>query len=497
MTTAGCYRIVEKEAVDYSHKRKKANPMRKFLLIVALGVAVTAAPASAQSPGKKLNVLLLMADDLNNDLGCYGHPMVKSPNIDRLATRGMRFDRAHCQYPLCNPSRASMMTGLRPDQTGVITNRTHFRTNIPKVVTLPQLFRNHGYYVARVGKIFHYGVPREIGTSGVMDDPPSWDQTVNPRGRDKDDEPLIFSLVPGSFGGVLSWLAADGTDEEQTDAIGAAEAIELLEKKGDRPFFLAVGFYRPHTPYVAPKKYFDLYPLDRIQLAGGPADDDADIPAAALLSRKPEEKKLNDRLRREAIQAYYACNTFMDAQAGKVLDALDRLGLTENTVVIMTSDHGYHLGEHRLWKKVSLFEESARVPLIISAPGMRARGQASSRPVELVDVYPTLAELCGLPAPSNLAGQSLRAVLDDPDAPTRPGAVTQVGRRTRGPDRRTFAGYTIRTERFRYTEWDGGKEGVELYDHQSDPHEFTNLADDPDYSGTVAELKELLHQVAK
>jgi len=422
--------------------------MRKLLPLLVLTVFAARLPAAPQTADKKFNVLLIMSDDLNTDLGCYGDPVVKSPNLDRLASRGLRFEHAGCQYPLCNPSRSSLLTGLRSDQTGVYDNRTFFRTKHPRLITLPQLFRQHGYFTARVGKIFHYGVPRQIGTCG-LDDPDSWDQTVNPRGRDKDDEPLIFSLVPGTFGGVLSWLAADGTDEEQTDGIGAAEAIKLLEKLRNRPFFLAVGFYRPHTPYVAPKRYFGLYPLDKIQLPRGPADDEADIPPAALMSRKPEEKKLNDRLRREAIQAYHAAVTFMDAQAGKVLDALDRLGLRDNTIVVFTSDHGYHLGEHGLWKKQSLFDEAASIPVIISVPGMRAAGEATPRPVELVDIYPTLADLCGLPAPENLAGRSLRPLLDDPQAPFKPGAVTQVRRRVRGPNGRQFFGYTIRTERLR------------------------------------------------
>jgi len=465
--------------------------MKRLLLCIPLTVFASTAPARAEESGKKLNVLFLIADDLNNALGCYGHPLVKSPNIDRLARRGLRFDRAYCQYPLCNPSRASFLTGLLPDQTGVRTNGTHFRKNIPNVVTLPQLFRKHGYFVARVGKLFHYGVPRQIGTSG-MDDPPSWDQVVNPRGRDKDDEDKIFSLIPGRFGGTLSWLAADGTDEEQTDGIGASAAIRLLEEHRNEPFFLGVGFYRPHTPYVAPKKYFQMYPLDKIRLAPQQGNRDK-LPTPALLSAKPEQARLNDQLRREAIQAYHAATTFMDAQVGKVLDALDRLGLADRTVIVMTSDHGYHLGEHGLWQKMSLFEESARVPLIIFAPGMKAKGASTSRLSELVDLYPTLADLCGLPAPKNLAGRSVRPSLDDPTAPGKPAAITQVfrrrGRRQKAP---SFMGYTIRTERWRYTEWDQGRKGAELYDHATDPQEFRNLAGDPRFAETLAEMKTLL-----
>jgi uncharacterized sulfatase len=361
---------------------------------------------------------------------------------------------------------------------------------LPQVVTLPQFFRRCGYFVARVGKLYHYGVPNQIGTSG-LDDPPSWQEVVNPRGRDKDDEPQIFSIKPGSgFGATLSWLAADGTDEEQTDGIGAAAAIPLLEQHSDRPFFLAVGFYRPHTPYVAPKKYFDLYPLDKITLPQDPPDDRSDIPTAALKVNLPNYG-ISEGLQKQAIQAYHAATSFMDAQVGKVLDALDRLGLSERTVVVFTSDHGYHLGEHGLWQKMSLFEESARVPSIIAAPGMRAKGQATTCLAELVDLYPTLADVCGLPAPGGLESSSLRPLLDDPAKSVKPAAITQV---RRGDKQDVFQGYSVRTDRYRYVDWDQGRRGAELYDHEADPHEHRNLADNPKYAETMVEMRRLLSQ---
>jgi uncharacterized sulfatase len=479
------------------------QPFRLVATLLALAAfALPLATASAQdarpAASRKLNVLYLVSDDLNNDLGCYGHEQVKSPRIDALAERGVRFDRAYCQFPLCNPSRASFLTGLRPDQTTVLDNGRHFRQQVPDVVTLGQLFQNHGYFVARVGKLYHYGVPGQIGTDG-LDDPPSWMEKRNPRGRDKDDEPKIFSLVPGQFGGTPSWLAADGEDSEQTDAIGAEMTIKLLEEHKDQPFFIACGFYRPHTPYVAPKKYFEMYPLDTVEMVKTPAGDLDDIPEPALQSRR---RDMDERLQREARQAYFASVTFMDQQVGKVLDALDRLKLTENTIVVFHSDHGYHLGEHGgLWQKQSLFEESARVPLVIAAPGNKAAGQAAAGPCELIDVYPTLAELCGLTPPAGLPGTSLAPQLTDAARPTKGFALTQVRRGGGGGKKKKqkaggqFPGYSLRTDRYRYTEWDGGKKGVELYDHQTDPQEYTNLAKDPKYAATAKELSAKLRDL--
>ena len=485
---------------------------RRFSTTLILRAAVVAAVCLAglssvtawASERSKLNVLLITADDLNNALGCYGHPQVKSPRLDELASRGVRFDRAYCQFPLCNPSRASFLTGLRPDQTGVLENATQFRKHVPDVVTLPQLFKNHGYFVARVGKLYHYGVPNQIGTSG-LDDPPSWQKIVNPRGRDKDDEDQIFSLVPGQFGGTPSWLAADGDDDEQTDAIGAAAAIKLLEEHKDQPFFLAVGFYRPHTPYVAPKKYFDDYPRAELKLPEQREGDRDDIPQPAV-GQHSARHNMDEKLTREATQAYFASITFMDQQVGKLLDALDRLKLRDSTVVVFLSDHGYHLGEHGgLWQKQSLFEPSARVPLIISAPGMKGAGKKTEQIAELIDVYPTLADLCGLQPPENLPGESLKPQLEDVNAPSRGFALTQVRRGGGGGKAKgkakgkaeggAFPGYSLRTDRFRYTEWDGGKKGVELYDHENDPHEFNNLADDPQHRDEVRKLRQQLHEL--
>lgn len=457
----------------------------------AIAVALTL-PAGLRgqpaAPGK-LSVLFIVADDLNADLGVYGAP-VRSPRIDGLAARGVRFDRAYVQYPLCSPSRSSFLTGRRPDATGVLANPTaarpvspHFRERLPETVTLPQLFKNNGWFAARVGKLYHYGVPNHIGTAS-LDDYLSWDLAINPRGHDREIHDRIFTIgQPGQFGGTLSWWADEGEDAEQTDGIGAREAVTLLERfaRERRPFFLGVGFYRPHTPFVAPGRYFDLYPADDVELPALSEDDRARTPAAAYASARKEQDAMDDRLRREAIRAYRAATTFMDAQVGVVLDALDRLGLAGSTVVVFASDNGYHLGDHGLWQKSSLFEASARVPLVIVAPGARGNGRVARGVVELVDLYRTLADLAGVSPANEIEGTSLRPMLDDPAAEVKPYAFSQVRN-----------GYAVRSTRYRYVEWLAGKNGVQLYDMEADPNETRNLATDPAHAATVDQLRAVL-----
>ncbi|RPE05905.1 iduronate-2-sulfatase [Chitinophaga lutea] len=451
--------------------------------ILFMGLLAIAMQAAAQ---KKPNVLFIAVDDLNNDLGAYGSKLVKSPNIDRLAARGVRFDRAYTQFPLCSPSRSSLLTGYRPDVTRIYELRTHFRSILPDVVTLPQLYKQNGYEAIRIGKIFHYGVPGQIGTNG-LDDSLSWSRVINPKGRDKTEESKVVNLTPArGLGSALAYYAADGADNEQTDGLIAEEAIKVLEQKKNEPFFLAVGFFRPHSPYVAPKKYFDLYNLNDIPIAGDIEKDLEDVPPAALFTNPPNWGLPVDKLK-EAKRAYYASISFMDAQVGRLLDAIDRLQLADNTIIVLWSDHGYNVSEHGQWMKQSLFEKSARVPLIIAAPGA-AKGKASARTVELLDIYPTLAELSKLTPPRPLDGRSLAPLLKNPAAKWDKPALTQV---RRGPD---TIGRSVRTERWRYTEWADGKAGVELYDHQADAGEITNLAKDPAYAAQVKELAALLRK---
>lgn len=462
-------------------RRLGSIPAARALLCVGFILFGSATIPSLVDGADRPNVLFVIADDLNCDLGCYGHPQVQSPNIDRLASRGVRFSQAFCQYPLCGPSRASMMCGLYPDQTLIKRNAIRVRERLPDVQTLAQLFRRNGYVAARVGKIYHYGVPGAIGTEG-HDDPESWDKTVNPRGRDKDEEAQIFSLQPGSFGGTLSWMAADGSDSEQTDGIGAQAAVGLLEEfaASEVPFFLAVGFYRPHTPYVAPKRYFEMYPRAEIPIPTVPENyyETLPKPARQTLLRKKVQVNLPVETARQAIQAYHAAITFMDAQLGLVLDALQQLDLAKNTIIVFTSDHGYHMGEHGYYQKTTLFENAARVPLIIAVPGSDQVGQSTMALAEMVDFYPTLAELAGLEVPEYLAGVSLAPVLRNTSAQPRDSALTQLE-----------SGFSLRTSEFRYTEWGrDGSEGRELYDRRADPEELRNLASETSYAPQVRDL---------
>lgn len=453
-------------------RTKLADSFTAWAVVLAV-LSGCAAPDSRPLPRQDLkagpmNVLFIVADDLNCALGAYGDSLVHTPNLDRLAEEGAVFTNAHCQYPLCGPSRASFMTGLYADQTRIRKNNVYLRSAVPDVVTLSQRFRQRGYEAVRIGKIFHYDNPGTIGTSGI-DDRHSWDRTINPYGRDKREEHRITTLKPRRYGGTLSWLAMAGTDEEQTDGIGATEACKQLDEFAERgaPFFLAVGFFRPHTPFVAPKAYFDA--VDReAMVVPDPHDALVDAlprPAAKSIRAMKTQIGLSTELSKEILEAYRATVSFVDAQIGRVLGRLRETGLDRNTLVVFLSDHGYHLGEHGHWQKQTLFDEATRVPLIIRPPTGDPAGLISA-PVELVDLYPTIADYAGVEVPGYVQGLSLRGLMDQ-EADTVRGSALTVWRK----------GKSIATDRYRLTSWgEAGELGMELYDHRTDPDELLNLA---------------------
>ncbi len=375
-------------------------------------------------------------------------------------------------------------------------NNTPPRTYIGDIAFLPQHFRQHGYFTARVGKVYH----------GGMDDLASWDISEDPRRtvrqkqrRQKRAETFrTYAISIGSGApptGALQWAMSEGDDADEPDGMIARRAVQILEEhlktRKDQPFFLAVGFHKPHLPWIAPKRYFDMHDPEKMPLPQTPPDDLEDIPPIALTLR-PEEREMSDDQKRLAIRAYYACVSFMDAQVGILLEAIDKHKLWDETVIVLLGDHGFHLGEHGgLWRKMTLFEESAGAPLIIAAPNIDGRGKSCDRTVEFVDIYPTLCELCGLPIPKHsLAGKSLSLLLNDPKAEWEKPALTFVRRRK-------VLGVSIRTERWRYTEWDGGKLGVELYDSLNDPHEWRNLANAPKFADVIKEMKGLMQRRLK
>jgi len=464
------------------------------------GAAVAAAPALEAAAGVvphgRKNVLFIAVDDQNTSLGCYGNRVVKTPNLDALAARGVRFDKAYCQYPLCSPSRTSLMTGMAPDTTKIYDLRTYFRSTMPDVVTIPQLFRKNGYYAGRVGKIYHANVPHDIGHDG-LDDAVSWEEVFNPAGVDHTkEEKLVTWLTPGrkDLGSSITFHESDSADAAMTDSLGADEVIRQLRMHRDKPFFLAYGLYRPHVSWVVPKAYFDMYPLETIEARPFDAREMTVAPRAAY-GTHPVNFGMDEMARRQAVRAYYASTSFMDAQVGRVLAELKKLGLEDNTTVVFWADHGWALGEHGQWMKQVLFEPVARVPVIFAGAGVEQRGVVCGRTTEHLDIYPTLAELCGLQGmPAGLQGRSMVPLLKDASAAWDKPAVSQQFRFAGGEAK--TKGYSIRTESFRYTSWEGAEPGEELYDHRTDPGEMANLAEDAKMAGTKAELKAKLMEIA-
>jgi iduronate 2-sulfatase len=447
--------------------------------------------ASRRQRESKPSVLFIGVDDLRMELACFGDTRVLTPNLDRLTQRGLRFSRAYCQQALCNPSRASLMTGLRPDTLGISDLHTHFRETHPDVVTLPQVFKQHGYHTQNIGKIFHNW--RQDAFKG---DAPSWSvPAILHYASHYEDKPVVAGELPPDLSTLEKTECRDVPDEAYYDGRVAAAAVEALHRIKGKPFFLAVGFWKPHLPFNAPKRYWDLYDHDQIDLPPNP-DPPVDVPPLALQNYRIDSKEtLTDDDVRELRHGHYAAISYLDAQIGKVLDELDRLRLRENTIVVFWSDHGLHVGEHGLWGKTTNFELDARAPLIIADPRHPSTAGRETRSlVELLDLYPTLMDLCRLPAPHRLEGVSLKPLLEDPSTTVKTAAFTQHPRppyRVKGEPPETM-GYSMRTDRYRYTEWrkvpGGDVLARELYDHDKDPRETVNLATRAQHAATVEKL---------
>jgi iduronate 2-sulfatase len=462
-----------------------------FQLVVWCLLATAGVSFAAEQPLKP-NILFIAVDDLRPELGCYGNNIVKSPNIDRLASHGLVFDRAYCQQAVCSPSRSSLLTGTRPDTTKVWDLKTHFRKALPNVITLPQLFKNNGYFAQAMGKIYHHG----------YDDAASWSVPTTfpkaPHGAeirqvDPDDASKGTHRGP-------PFAKKDVPDDALHDGELGDMAVAALRglKSKPQPFFLAVGFVKPHLPFISPKKYWELYNPAKIQLAPNPfppinAPEYSIIPGAELRSYDgvPAGRVLPDDYARQLKHGYYAAISYMDAQVGRLLDEVEKLGLRDNTIIILWGDHGWKLGEHAAWAKHTNAENDTQAPLIIVVPGMSTAGKHCTALVEFVDIYPTLAESAGLALPPHLEGTSLKSLLANPNRPWKTAVFSQFPRKH---GQQNLMGYSMRTDRYRFTRWvnrDDHSKMVaeELYDHDSDPQENTNIVKTIDASPLHSKLR--------
>jgi iduronate 2-sulfatase len=462
----------------------------------------------------KMNVLLIMADDLRCELGCYGSTMAKTPNLDRLAASGVRFDHAYCQFPLCNPSRSSMFTGRTPEHTGVLGNRTWFGDAHSDFVSLPKYFKANGYFTAHAGKIFHGGIDdtdawTEGGQLRTLAGQPASARTNSdtgnaPRNTGNGETYIDDTLPAGDRNGLAKdqysdrWVALEGSGETHGDSKAADRAIKYLRDHKNERFFIGYGTVKPHSPPQAPQKFYDLWDVDKIPLPADFAERPTVPPGFPAGSIRPKNADLfigrdaKSEEARQMIRAYLAASAFADWNMGRVLAALDELGLREKTIVVFCVDHGYQLGEKGKWSKAgSLWEQSARIPFLICDPRAKGNGKACTRIVQMIDLYPTLVELCGLAEPAGLDGRSLVPLLNDPTAPWDHPAYTIWSE-----DGRHFTGVTVRTERWKYAEYYGRGAGAMLIDPEKDPTENTNLVNDPEYAEVVKELSALVKQYA-
>lgn len=481
---------------------------RCLLLVLSALVAVLGLRAAdaATKDSDRFNVLFIAVDDLRPELGCYGNQRVKSPNIDRLAKRGVAFNRAYCQQAVCSPSRTSLLTGLRPDATKVYDLETHFRDTVPDVIALPQHFKDHGYHAVGMGKIYHGGLNDELSWSEPWRRPNAAGYQlrenltlIQKKREDARKRGLTGKRLSRAARGPATEMA-NVPDNAYPDGACADMAIETLRRVKDKPFFVAVGFLKPHLPFNAPKKYWDLYQRDKIRLADNPFAPKG-APSFALTSfgelrnydDMPRSGPVSDEDARRLIHGYLACVSYTDAQIGRILDELDRLDLAQKTAIVLWGDHGWKLGEHGSWCKHTNFELDARVPMIFAAPGIQGAGKSTDALAEFVDIYPTLCDLAALPLPDHLQGTSLVPVLGDVQKSVKSAAFSQYPRRHEG---RSLMGYSMRTDRWRYTEWIDRKSGDvvarELYDHVNDPAENENVAKKPDNEAVVSSLSRQL-----
>lgn len=434
-----------------------------------LAISLCSPPLSSWGAESKPNVLLIMADDFRDFGGAFTKNVVKTPNLDRLRARGTTFERAFVQYPVCNPSRSSMMAGLRPEQTGVVDNATKLRDKLPDIVTMPQLCKEAGWQSHAFGKLYHLGGGNDPqARQQWMDAGRSW-HTAQAFEATKTGRKMLEGR--NVTGGVLSWCAwgaADGTDDDQPDGQIAAATLTMIAKLGETPWVIGCGFMKPHDPFIAPQKYFDMYPPETLKPWRDPADmESVRKEAVGFSAYGPAFANFTDQEWRELFRAYCACATYMDAQLGRVLDGLDQRQLWDKTLVIFVGDNGYHTGERSWWNKNTLFERSCRVPFIIAAPGMKG-GQTSRSLVEFVDLYPTVAGFCGLKMPHTPAGINLRPIFQNPAASVKDAAFTYISRNPK------LNAQSVRTARWRFNLWSDGQ--TELYDHDADPEEHHNVS---------------------
>ncbi|RED94954.1 sulfatase [Marinoscillum furvescens] len=424
------------------------------------------------------NVLFIIVDDLKPTLGAYGDSLAITPNIDKLASRGITFTNAHCNFAVCGPSRGSFLSGLRPETLGILDNVTPLQPKLQGRPTLPKLFLQNGFETIGLGKTFHDKEPDH-------EDPAAWNAYYKYGSTEKGKQGLKVNPTDDQLPWCY-WQAAEGDDEDQADGRIAQKAVELLHEKRDQPFFLAVGFHKPHDPYVAPKKYFDWYTLEQCTPPVLPDQWQPAYKHSLPGWSKVFHETMTEKEQREFIRSYYACVSFMDAQVGKLLDALEATGQAENTLIVFMGDHGYHLGEHNWWNKVTVYEEGTNAPLIVAGNKIAEAGKTSNALVEFIDLYPTFLDLMGISEkPDHLEGESFAQLLDNPNASFKEAvyASTLRGETT---------GRMVKTEEWRYIEWDEGVKGKELYNQQNDPQEYVNLAEDPAHASVVSELSLLL-----